>query len=113
MEQSRRCAGHSPVPELGDVALLDDVRAELGEIEALDRQIGDLTALLQARLAPEEFRLVWALRDAVERLAVAEALLRERRLADELARLLPGCSAAMQAMRQHILGDEQAIDETG
>jgi hypothetical protein len=73
---------------LGDTARLEDVRAELGEIEAIAREIDDLTAVLRARLTPGQFRLAWALRDAVERLAVAEGLLRERRLADDLARHL-------------------------
>ena len=41
--------------------------------------------MLRARLAPGDFRLVWELRDAVERLALAEELLRERRPADERA----------------------------
>jgi hypothetical protein len=100
MEQSRQHAGCSPVPELE-------------EIEALDRQIADLTTLLRAHLTPEHFRLVWALRDAVERLAIAEELLRDRRLADELAHHLPGSSLAMRAMRRHILGDDLAIDEAG
>jgi hypothetical protein len=99
--------------ELGDTAPLEDVRAELEEIEAVAGTIGDLTALLQARLTPEHFRLVWELRDAVERLALAEQLLLGRRLADELARRLPGSSPALQAVRRHILGDEPAVDEPG
>jgi len=113
MNQSRRYFGRSPMPEFDDLALLEDVRAELEAIEAHAREIGDLTALLRAHLTPEHFRLAWELRDAVERLAVAEALLRERRLADELARHLPDSSPAMQTVRRHILGDDLAIDETG
>jgi hypothetical protein len=112
MEPSRG-GGDRPLPEFGDLARLEDVRAELGEIEALAREIDDLTAALRARLTPGQFRLAWALRDATERLAVAEELLRERRLADDLARHLSGSSPAMQAMRRHRLGAHDDDDEAG
>ena len=113
MSRSRWDPGHDAPPALGDTARLEDVRAELGELEAIAREIDDLTAVLRARLTPEQFRAAWALRDAVERLAIAEALLRDRRLADSLARHLPGSSPAMQAMRRHLLGAHRAIDEAG
>jgi hypothetical protein len=109
MDQSLWCRG----PEFGDMVPLEAVRAEIEEIESLDRSIGDLTALLRTRLSPEQFRLVWELRDAVERLAVAEGLLRERRLADELAHHLPRSSAAMWAVRRHLSEDGFAVDEVG
>ena len=111
MDQSQRYPGHDPMPDLGDTAPLEEVRAELGEIEAIARDIRDLTALLQVRLTPEQFRLVWALQDAVERLALAEELFRARRLADRLARTVPSSSPAMRALRRHILGEYLTIDE--
>ena len=113
MNRSRRDPGPDAMPALGDTARLEDVRAELGEIEAIAREIDDLMAVLRARLTPEQFRLAWALRDAGERLAIAEELLRERRLADDLARHLPGSSPAMQALRRHRLGAHDAADEAG
>jgi hypothetical protein len=113
MEQSGHHSGRSPQPELGDTVPLEDVRAELEAIEAMAGTIGDLTSLLRARLPPEHFRLVWALRDTIERQAIAEELLRERRLVDVLARHLPATSPAMRAVSRHIVGGELAIDETG
>jgi hypothetical protein len=113
MGQFRWDPGHDAPPALGDTARLEDVRAELGEIEAVAREIDDLTALLRARLTPEQFRLAWALRDATERLAVAEELLRARRLVDTMARHLPGSAPAVLAMRRHLLGAHRAIDEAG
>ena len=100
MDLSGGDTGGRSLPRLGDLAMLGDVRSELEEIEALSRQADDLTVALRARLEPEEFRLVWALRDAVERLALAEGLLRDRRLAEELARHLPGPSPALRVMRR-------------
>jgi hypothetical protein len=110
VDPSREHAGSHAVPALGDLARLGDVRAELAEIEALSRQADDLSAALRARLAPEDYRLVWSLRDAFERLALAERLLRDRRLADELARRLPSRSPVLRAMRRRLLPDELAVD---
>jgi hypothetical protein len=101
------------MPDLSDVAPLDEVRAEIEEIEALGRRISDLTAVLRARLTPEHFRLAWALRDAVESLAIAEGLLRDRRLAGHLTRHLPTHSAALEALHRRLIGDERPVDETG
>jgi hypothetical protein len=78
----------------GGTARLEDVQAELGEIEALDCEVDDLTALLRGRLSPEQFRLVWALPDATERLAAAEQLLREGRLVNRPGRPCP-CSCEL------------------
>jgi hypothetical protein len=70
------------------------VRADLAVIEALDREIDDLTSVLRAHLSPEQFRLVWALRDAVERMGIAEALLREQLPADGPVWHAHGCTCA-------------------
>jgi hypothetical protein len=110
VDLSREHAEDHPPAALGDLARLGDVRAELAEIESLSQQAEDLAAALRARLAPEDFRLAWSLRDAVERLALAEGLLRDRRLADDLARHLPNCSPVLRAMRRRLLADELAVD---
>ena len=102
-----------PLPELGDQARLEDVRAELAEIEALDRRVDDLMAALRARLPAGEFRLVWALRDATECLVTAELILRDRRLARYLAREFPARSAGLEAIRRGLLGDALLPDEAG
>jgi hypothetical protein len=111
MERARRYPGREAPPEFGDTAALEEVRLELAEIEGLAREISDLTAGLRARLTPEEFRQVWALRDAVERLALAEGLLRDRRLLDELEHHLPFRLPALRAMRRRYLADELAVDD--
>jgi hypothetical protein len=80
--------------KLGDTVPLAAVRADIEVIEALDREIIHLTALLQARLSPEQFKLVWSLRDAVERVAIAEGLLRERLPAAEPVRHVRECACA-------------------
>jgi hypothetical protein len=113
MDLARGHDGDRPPPAFGALARLNDVRAELAELEVLDRQVADLTALLRGRLAPEEFRLVWALRDAVECRAVAEALLHDRRRAGRSARELPADPAALRALRRDLLGDEHPDDATG
>ncbi len=105
MDPSPGHAGGCSLSVLGDLAKLEDVRAELEEIEALGRQVADLTAALRARLTPEQFQLVWALRDAAECLATAELTLRDRQLADHLARELPARSAGLEAIRRGLLGD--------
>jgi len=100
-----------PISELGDMASFHDVQAELGPIESLAHEIRDLTTALQASLPPEQFRLVWKLRDAVERLALAEEVLHEQHLLDSLIRHLPDCAATIRATRQHIRRADVAADE--
>ena len=111
MDRSQRHTGDRPRPALGDLARLGDVRTELAEIEALNRQADTLTAALRARLTPEDFRLVWSLCDAIECCALAEGLLRDRWLADLLARTLPDASPALRVMRRHLPPDAPAVDE--
>ncbi len=84
---------------------------EFAEIEALNRQANDLTAALRARLAPEDFQLVWSLHDAIERCALAEGLLQDRWRAGELARHLPDSSPVLRALRRHLRPDRPAVDE--
>jgi hypothetical protein len=79
MRDSRVCGACGLIGEWNDTVPLATVRADLAVIESLDREIADLTAVLRSRLSPEQFVLVWALRDAVERIGIAESLLREGR----------------------------------
>jgi len=90
---------------------LERVRAELEPIEAMEREVHDLTALLRACLSPEQFRLVWALCDAVERLGMADALWQRRRFLDDLARHLPDSAAVLQAAGRHLGADSLPIDD--
>ena len=78
------------------------VQKELEPIETLSREIGDLTGLLKVVLTADQFKLVWSLRDAVERLALAEELLREREMLDALAQHLPASADAIRAVRRHL-----------
>ena len=94
-QDSRGCHTCDLMLALSETMPLAAVRADLEAIEALDREIDDLTALLQVRLAPEQFKLVWSLRDAVERLGIAEGILRERRLAADPMVHLRACTHAL------------------
>jgi hypothetical protein len=94
MADASGCRTCNLMLELEDTVSLAVVRADLEAIEVLDREIGDLTALLRARLAPEELKLAWALRDAVERVGIAEGILRERCPAAGLGRYPRECAHA-------------------
>jgi len=94
-----------------DAVPLAEVRGELQIIEALAREIGDLKAVLQARLSCDQLRLVWSLQDVVERIGLAESILREHRLIDGLARHLPESAAAIAEIRRHVLGNEVVSEE--
>jgi hypothetical protein len=86
------------------------VQAELEAIDSLNSEIQDLTGLLRDRLSPELFSLVWSLRDAVEKLGLCEAELRERHLIDSLALHLPLQRAAIRRLRRHIFPDDILVD---
>src|SRR4051812_20484717 len=90
---------------------LAELRAELAEIEAFDRQVADLTATLRARLPAEEFRLVWALKDVVECRTTAEFIVHDRWLAGRLARLPTTRSAGLEAIRRDLLGGDFSLDK--
>ena len=62
---------------LGATADLAAVRAELAAVEALEDEVCRRAAHLRVVLPPGQFRLVWALLDAQERLGLAERLLAE------------------------------------
>lgn len=78
------------------------VQEELEPVETLSREIGDLTGLLKIVLTPDQFKLVWSLCDAIERLALAEELLRERAALDALAQHLPASADAIRAVTWHL-----------
>ena len=65
-------------------ASLAAVRAELAEVEALVDEVRQRVAHLRAVLPPAQFRLVWALLDAQERLGLAEQLLAGHRAVAEV-----------------------------
>ena len=111
MDQLRRRPDGEPILNLDDTLPLEAVRTELEGAERLAQTVRDLTRLLEVRLAPDEFRLVWALRDAVEQLALADELLRRAQLANVLARYLPPSAPAHVALRRQIFADELASDE--
>jgi hypothetical protein len=90
---------------------LEQARAELEPLEAVEREVRDLTALLRARLSPEQFRLVWALRDAVERLGMADARWQHQRFVDDLARHLPDSAAVLHAVSQHLCAESTPVDD--
>ncbi len=60
---------------LADTVPLAEVRADLARLEALHDEVAHRLTLLRAALPPEQFRLVWALLDAQERLGLVERLL--------------------------------------
>jgi len=68
-------------------------------------------AHLRALLPPEQFRLVWALRDAEERHGQAERLLVIRGLADELSQELPEHAAVIRAAVGRLLGEGTEVGE--
>jgi hypothetical protein len=83
------------------------VQEDLEPIETLSREIGDLTRLLKVVLTPNQFKLVWSLRDAVERLALAEELLRQRQMLDALVQHLPASADAIHGVRQHLCTSDE------
>jgi hypothetical protein len=86
-------------------------RAALAELEALEDELRQRAAHLRARLAPDEFRLAWELRDAEERHGQAERLLTIHRLAAELMRELPAHAATIRAAVGRLLGE--GVDADG
>jgi hypothetical protein len=106
MRNLRRCSACEPESRLGDLTLLANARSDLEPIEAYIREIRDLTTALRAELPPRQFRLVWRLCDAVEGLGLAEALLRERRMVELLARHLDNHGPVIRAAARHVLEAE-------
>ncbi len=92
-----------PAAELDTTARLTSVRAELETIEGLRREVAAREAELCALLAPDHFQLVWAFRDAEERLGLAERLMATRWLVERLARCLPDHAATIRAEAQRVL----------
>ena len=108
MDHPQTCATCGPRAVLGMTAPLTTVATELDELYSLEREVADLAAVLRATLPPDQFRLVWALRDAEERRGLAERRLAERQLVDELARHLPAHAAAIRAAADHLLQEPDA-----
>ena len=92
--------------EIGHTVPLVSVQGDLERLEALERAVTACTAQLRAILPLEQFRLVRALGDAEQGLALAEQDLRERQLVDELARRLPEHSAVIRAVARQLLEED-------
>jgi len=83
----------APLPAAGGLSIaLRIVRADVKTIETLSHDIDDLTAFFRRYLPAEQVKLVWSLRDAVERLGIAEDILRERQRAADVVRHVSGCA---------------------
>ena len=95
-----------PADRLGAMVPLVKVRADLETLEAIEDEIEQRVAELRAILPPGDFRRTWALRDAEQRLGLAERLLAERRLVEALARCIPEHAAAIRAVAGQRAGDE-------
>jgi hypothetical protein len=98
MVQPHWCPACDPSFALGSLVSFESVKTELAPVDALSREVDDLTGVLQARLAPDQFRLVWSLRDAVERLALADEMLRGRVLIDVLAHHFPSSERTIREL---------------
>ncbi len=92
--------------ELGNTAPLAAVRGDLAALEVLEWEVAARAAALRALLSPEHARLVWALRDAEQRLALADQDLREHALVDEVARHLPEHATTVRAIAARLLGED-------
>jgi hypothetical protein len=95
-----------PPAALGRTVPLAAVRRELEKVEALERELAARGAELRALLSPEQVRLVWALRDAEQRLALAEQDLRAQRLVDALAHHLPDHATTIRARAARLLSED-------
>ena len=83
----------APLPAAGGLSIaLRIVRADVKTIETLSHDIDDLTAFFRRYLPAEQVKLVWSLGDAVERLGIAEDILRERQRAADVVRHVSGCA---------------------
>ena len=103
MDRPETCTTCGPRAALGATVPLADVAPDLDRLEALEREVADLVAVLRAQLSPAQFRLAWALRDAEERRGLTERALAERQLVEGLARHLPAHAAAIRAAAAHLL----------
>ncbi len=96
----------TPPAALGRTVPLTAVRGELAAVESLERELTARGAALRALLSPEQARLVWALWDAEQRLALAEQDLRARRLVDALVRDLPQHATTIRARAARPLDED-------
>ncbi len=87
----------------GHTVPLAAVRDDLEAVEALEREVAARSAKVRMLLSPEQVRSVWALRDAEQRLALAEQDLREHSLVDGLARHLPEHAPTVHALAAQFL----------
>ncbi len=81
---------------------LDELRAELDRLEALQDEVTHRVGLLRAMLPADQFSLVWGLREAEEQLGLVVEELAERRLVEGLARCLPEHAPAIRAAARRL-----------
>ncbi len=103
LEQCRQCDAEYGI---GGSVPHAQVRAEVGDVEALERRIGDLVGALRSALPPEYFRLVWELKDAEEKVGIAERAVRDRCLVEALVRHVPERGSSIRSAADHLIGDE-------
>ena len=113
MDDARARSAPDDAGAPGATAPLAEVRDDLAVLEALEREVADRAAHLRAVLPPALFRLAWALRDAEERHGLAERLLTQRRLVDDLLRALPAHAGTIRATARRHLGEGAATAGPG
>ena len=104
-DPSPRPSGTS-VARVGELVPLEEARADLQTLETLEREVAALVSVLRDTLPPEQFRLVWALRDAEERLELEERDVRERHLVEGLARRFPEHAPAIRVASRDLLEED-------
>ncbi|MCC6174728.1 MAG: hypothetical protein IT305_05435 [Chloroflexi bacterium] len=85
-------------PPLTATVLLSAVRFDLSQIEAIEDEVRLRQMRLRRELSAAQFRPVWALCDAEQRLALAERLLAERYFIERLIQQLPEHADAIRAV---------------
>lgn len=111
MQIPQCCARRNSASEVYDTVPLAAALPDLEPVERLSREIEDLTTALKLHLSPEQFRLVWRLRDGVERLSLAEEILRERQFVERVAWHLPDAADAIRTVCEHMRSLDTPIDE--
>ena len=98
---------------LSETVDLSTVRAALAEVEALEDEVRLHVAHVHALLPTEHLGRVWALRDAEERLALAEGQLAQHHFVNELIRRLPEHAVLIRATARALLGESGPAPEPG
>jgi hypothetical protein len=111
VDLAEHCPLCGPVAAHGMTIPLTAVAADLRQRDVLEREVTERTAAVRALLPPEHRRLVWALQDAEERLALAERLLTQDALVDTLIRHMPEHAMVIRHVARQVLGNPE-VEET-